>query len=165
MPISRKKKEGILSNLTKIIKDSKSVVFVNFHGLTVNDSTGVRKALKEKGIGYTVAKKTLTKKALGERSISGTLPDLAGELGLAYGADLIDPAREVYTFQKKLENKFSILGGIFEGKYMSKDEMVSVAQIPSVKTLHAQFVNLINSPLQRFAVVLSEIAKSKEVKA
>jgi ribosomal protein L10 len=39
--------------------------------------------------------------------------------------------------------------------------MTAIAAIPSQKTLYAQFVNLINSPIQRFAVVLDAIAKTK----
>jgi len=38
---------------------------------------------------------------------------------------------------------------------------MEIAMIPNREVLYAQFVNLINSPIQRFAVVLNEIAKSK----
>jgi ribosomal protein L10 len=74
---------------------------------------------------------------------------------------LSSPAREVYEFQKKYKNSISILGGVFEGKFMDMEAMVSVAQIPGLKTLQAQFVNLINSPIQGFVMALSEIAKKK----
>jgi large subunit ribosomal protein L10 len=162
MAISKEKKGKVLEDLKNIFKDSGSVVFVNFHGLNVNDTTGVRKALNEKGIGYTVAKKTLTKKALGESKFEGEIPALEGELGLVYGKDIIEPAREAYSFQKKLEKKLSILGGIFEGKLMSQKDMITIAEIPPMKTLQAQFVNLINSPIQGFVMALNEIAKKKE---
>jgi large subunit ribosomal protein L10 len=78
-----------------------------------------------------------------------------------YGADPIEGAREVYAFQKKLDKKIQIVGGVFEGKFMNQAEMLMVAQIPGLKTLQAQFVNLINSPIQGFVMALSEIAKSK----
>jgi ribosomal protein L10 len=39
--------------------------------------------------------------------------------------------------------------------------MLEIAMIPSREVLYAQFVNLINSPIQRFAVVLNAIAESK----
>jgi len=161
MPVSKAKKEGVLNELKTIIKDAGSVVFINFHGLTTNETTGVRKELKSKGVEYTVAKKTLTRKALTEQKIPGDMPEFLGELGVVYGKDSIDPAREVYSFEKKLENKLSILGGIFEGKFMNKSEMTTIAQIPSLQTLHGQFVNLINSPIQGFVMALSEIAKGK----
>lgn len=161
MALSKDKKGEILNKLKKVIKDSTSIVFVNFHGLPVSESSGIRKNLRSKGVGYTVAKKTLTKKALAEGGISGTMPEMPGELGLIYGTDLIEPARGIYEFQKKLDKKIQIVGGVFEGKFMNQSEMVSVAQIPGLQTLHAQFVNLINSPIQGFVMALNAIAEKK----
>jgi ribosomal protein L10 len=37
-----------------------------------------------------------------------------------------------------------------------------VAQIPGLKTLQAQFVNLINSPIQGFVIALNAIAEKKQ---
>jgi large subunit ribosomal protein L10 len=162
MALTREKKGEILTKLQKIVKDSASMVFINFHALPVTESSQIRKALREKGVGYTVAKKSLTRKALSEGGIEGTLPELPGELGIVYGTDPIEGARGVYEFQKKLEKKIQIVGGVFENKYMNMDEMVSLAQIPGLKTLQAQFVNLINSPIQGFVMALDQIAKKKE---
>ncbi len=161
MAISKEKKGEILSKLQKIVKDSASIVFINFHALPVTESSAIRKALRGKGVGYTIAKKTLTKKALNEGGIAGVLPELPGELGIVYGTDPIEGAREVYEFQKKLDKKIQIVGGVFEGKFMNKEEMLVISQIPGIKTLQAQFVNLISSPVQRLVVGLSEIAKLK----
>jgi large subunit ribosomal protein L10 len=76
---------------------------------------------------------------------------------------LTTPAREFYAFQKKYNGNVKIVGGIFEGKYMTVEEMTAIAAIPSQKTLYAQFVNLINSPIQQFVVALDAIAKTKTV--
>ena len=162
MAVSKEKKGEVLNNLNKIVKDSASIVFINFHSLPVSESSGVRKELRGKGVGYTVAKKTLIKKAMTDAKIEGTMPNLTGELGIVYGKDLLDPAREIYTFQKKLDKKVQIVGGVFEGKFMSMDEMLQVAQIPGLKTLHAQFVNLINSPIQRLVIGLNAIAEKRQ---
>ncbi|MEQ1500094.1 MAG: 50S ribosomal protein L10 [Parcubacteria group bacterium] len=161
MAINKEKKGEILSKLKKIVKDSSSIVFINFHALPVTESSVIRKSLREKGVGYTIAKKSLTKKALSEGGIDGEMPDMPGELGIVYGTDPIEGAREVYSFQKKLDKKIQIVGGVFEGKFMNMQEMVTVAQIPGLKTLQAQFVNLINSPIQGFVMALDQIAKKK----
>lgn len=161
MAVSKAQKTEALKKLKEVFKDSLSVVFVNFHGLSSNDANAVRKTLKENGVKYLVAKKTLTRKALEETKVPGDQPEFVGELGIAYGSDAIAPAREVYAFQKKLDNKIAILGGIFEGSFASKDSMVSIAEIPPLKTLHAQFVNLVNSPIQGFVMALDQISKKK----
>ncbi len=162
MALNKEKKGEILSKLKGIAKDSGSVVFINFHGLTMPDLSGIRKSLTDKGIGYMVAKKTLIKKAFTEGGFTGEIADLPGELAIVSGKDMLDPAREIYEFQKKLDKKLSIVGGVFEGKFMSQSEMVTVAQIPGLQTLHAQFVNLINSPIQRLVVGLNAIAEKKQ---
>jgi large subunit ribosomal protein L10 len=112
-------------------------------------------------VGYKVAKKTLFRKVLGESKIDGKVPELKGELAIAFGGDPMAPSRKIYEFQKKLEGKVSIIGGIFDGAYKNMEEMVNIASIPSIEVLRGMFVNIINSPIQRFAVALNQIASKK----
>ncbi|HEY4478571.1 MAG TPA: 50S ribosomal protein L10, partial [Candidatus Paceibacterota bacterium] len=164
---TKTQKKEIIDKVGDIIKDSKTIVFVNFHGLKVDDTVLVRRKLRSDGIGFFVAKKTLTEKAISNgqnsKKISGDMPELAGELGLVYGKDLIAPAREIFSFQTKLKNSISILGGIFDNRFMSKQEMMDIALIPEEKTLRAMFVNVINSPIQGFVMALSEISKKRSL--
>ncbi len=159
--ISKLQKKEQIEKIAKALKGSKSVVFANFHTLNVSDEQAMRKSLRKEGIGYMVVRKTLAKIALKDAGISGEMPPFVGELAIVYGEDLTGPAREFFTFQKKYNNNVKIVGGVFEGEFMSEPEMKAIALIPSQKTLYAQFVNLINSPIQRFAVVLDQIAKTK----
>lgn len=159
MAISRAKKVEVVEKLKKAFKSAKSLVFVNFHGLNVANATSMRRALKSEGISYTVAKKTLTKRALAEEKFKGVEPALDGELALAWGEDLVAPAREVYGFHKKFPESLKIMGGVFEGRFMTALEMEEIAQIPTLEVLRGKFVNIVNSPIQRFIIGLNEIAK------
>ncbi len=169
MPITRQKKEEVVAKTEEAVKNADSVVFVNFHGLNVADTTKLRGDLKEQGVGYMVAKKTLIRRALDAAGVEGEMPEIKGELALAYGLpaaqdtaqagkDLITPAREVYSFQKQHEGALSIIGGIFDGAYMNQAQMTEIAAIPPTPVLYGQFVNLINSPVQQFAIALNQIA-------
>ena len=161
MAITKEKKKEIISNLEKVIAKSKSVVFINFHKLLVKDASLIRKSLRNENVGYVVAKKSLFKKVLGGLDIKGNMPALDGELAVTFGEDSIAPARSIYDFQKKLDGKVSIIGGIFDGEYKSQEEMLGIASIPSLSVLRGMFVNIINSPIQRFAVALGQIAERK----
>lgn len=164
MALKKSKKKEVLEKVADIAKDAKSVIFVNFHGLTVGDATAMRRELKASGIGYTVAKKTLAKKAFSEKGVSGSMPELSGELAVAYlkeGDDVTAPAREILGFEKKYEGKVSILGGVFADAFISKEKAMELALIPSKQTLYGMFVNLINSPIQRVVIAMNEIAKTK----
>ena len=162
MAITKEKKIEIINKLKDVFKTAKSIVFINFHGLGVEDTREVRNKLREEGVGYYVAKKTLTKKALAEAGFDGDLPELEGELALAYSEDETGSASGVYEFQNKFKDKITILGGVFENRFMDKVTMTEIAQIPGLPVLRGQFVNIINSPIQQFVIALSEIAKSKE---
>jgi len=161
MAITKAKKGEIVDKLTNAFKGAASVVFVNFKGLTVGNTTDLRRKLKGEGVSYTVAKKTLTKRALAEVKPEGEVPELPGELSLAWGEDLMAPAREVYAFQKKFPENLNILGGIFSGKFVTKAYVEELARIPSLEVLRGKFVNIINSPIQRLAIALNEVAKKK----
>lgn len=162
MALTKAQKSELFETLDKAFDTSKSVVFVNFHGLPVLDGTKVRRTLRSNGVSYVVAKKTVTKKALEKHGYKGTLPSLDGELALAYSEDSIAPAREVYKFEKELDKKISILGGIFEGAYQSREEMMAIAMIPGREALLGMFLNVISSPIQGFAVALNAIAEKKQ---
>ncbi|MDP2641701.1 MAG: 50S ribosomal protein L10, partial [bacterium] len=131
MAISKAKKGEVVDKLKTALKTAKSLVFVNFRGLNVANATAMRRALKDEGVSYTVAKKTLTKLALDGEKFEGTEPPLDGELALAWGEDLVAPARGVYGFQKKFPDNLKILGGVFERRFMTAVEMVEIAQIPT----------------------------------
>lgn len=161
MARTKAQKKEIIDKVRTLMDSSKSLVFVNVHGLKVADATLMRKTLKGDQVGFVVAKKTLTERALAEKNYEGTQPDLLGEFAFAYGTDLVAPARGVYEFQKKFKDKVTIVGGVFDGKYMSKDEMLAIATIPPLQTLYGMFVNIINSPIQRTAIALDQIAKKK----
>lgn len=161
MAISKQKKADVVSKLEQAFKTAKSLVFVNFKGLTVGKTTEMRSALKKEGISYQVSKKTLTRRALEGKRFEGEAPELPGELALAWGEDLVAPSRAVFDFVKKFPENLKILGGVFDGKYVTQEEVLSMAQIPSLEILRGKFVNIINSPIQRFAIALSEVAKKK----
>ena len=99
MARTKDQKKEIIEKLSTIMGGAKTLVFVNFHSLKVGDATTMRKQLTKDGVGFFVAKKSLTGLALAAKKYQGTAPELAGELGLAYSTDLIAPARGVYEFQ------------------------------------------------------------------
>ena len=161
MAKTKEQKIKIVEKLTNAVKSASSVVFVNFHGLGVTDTNKMRDALKEQNIGYFVAKKTLVRRVL-ESGFEGDIPPLEGELAVAWGDDEIAPARVVQEFANRHKEKISILGGIFGGRFMGKEEMTAIALIPPIEVLYGQFANVINSPIAGWVVALGQIAEKKE---
>lgn len=163
MAITKQKKSEILAKLSDALKEATSVAFVGFTKLTVADASALRKELKGKGVRYFVAKKTLIRRALSDHGYAGTLPELPGEVAIAWTAedDATAPARTVYDFGKKLKGALAILGGVFEGAYADAAGMNAIATIPPVPVLRGMFVNVINSPIQGLVIALDKISAQK----
>jgi large subunit ribosomal protein L10 len=158
--LTKTKKEEILKELGDAIQKAPSVVFVNFHGMTVFDETVLRKELRDKGVSYKVSRKTLLKRALSGKA-EGEMPALPGEVAVAYSSDQVAPSREVYNFQKTHKGALTILGGIFDGKFVDGAYMTEIATIPSREVLLSKLAFLLKSPMQRLAIAVNEVAKSK----
>jgi len=161
MTVTRQKKEEVVAKIKDAAHGAESIVFVNFHGLGVSDTNELRSALREEGVSYTVARKTLIRLALSEAKFEGEMPELPGEVAIAYGSDPVLPASKIAHFAKKHKEKISILGGVFEGKFMDKVGMETIASIPSMPVLRGMFVNVINSPIAGLVVALDAIADKK----
>lgn len=162
MAITKAKKEDIVGKVADALKDAVSVVFVHFKGLTVADTSAMRRSLKDEGVGYYVAKKTLLKRALEARGYEGTLPSLDGEIAIAWSAtDATAAARTIYEHGKKHKNALSIVGGVFEEKYLDAVAMNAIATIPPVPVLRGMFVNVLNSPIQGLVIALDQIRAKK----
>ena len=162
MAITIAKKREILAKLGDAFKEASSIVFVGFSKLTVTDASRVRRELSQSGVRYYVAKKTLIKRALDERGYTGTVPELPGEVAVAWTSDDVTaPARTIYDFGKKLKGAIVLLGGMFDGAFMDKAQMTAVATIPPLPVLRGMFVNVINSPIQGLVIALSKISEQK----
>lgn len=167
MPISKTQKVAIVEKLKREAVPSETLVFVNFHGLSVAETTVLRRNLRAANVGLVVAKKTLIKRALESGQFAGELPPLEGEVAIAYsstmlgtgGADPLAPARGVRSFAKEHGDRPRILGGVFEGRYDGAALFAELAAIPPRAALYGKLLNLFNSPLSRFAVALNAISK------
>jgi large subunit ribosomal protein L10 len=157
--LTKQKKGEILKDLEAGLKKAKIVVFVNFHGLNVSASQKLRKLLREIGVKYLVVKKTLVKKALKTIKFDGEMPEMEGELALAYSdGDPLASTKILGKFAK--ENKtVKLVGGIWENKYINSEMVLILANIPSREILLGKLVYIINSPVQRLVVALGRIKK------
>jgi len=162
MAITKQKKVEIAEKIADAVKDAVSVVFVGFKGLTVADTSAMRKTLREDGVGYYVAKKTLIKRVLSDQGYQGEIPDMPGEIALAWtNDDATAAARGIFEMGKKHKGALTIVGGVWEGAFADAFAMNAIATIPPVPVLRGMFVNVINSPIQGLVIALNQIAETK----
>lgn len=165
MAKTKQQKVEIVASLEQALKSAVSSVFVTFTQMNVADESAMRREFHAEGVKYLVAKKTLIRRALGNLGHKHEDLPLEGELAIAYGVtseDASAPARLLHGFAQKFKDKLVIAGGIFEGKIQDAVKMQEIATIPSMPVLRGMFAQVINSPRQRFAVVLSKVAETKQ---
>ena len=150
-------KQQIVADLAEQLKTSTAGVLVNYQGITVEDDTKMRKALREAGVKYMVVKNSLTGRACEEVGFGDMKQYLSGMTAIAIGGDdLIAPAKVLKEYAEKVES-FSILAGYLDGKVIDVKTVEALADIPSKEVLIAKFLGSIKSPLYGFAYALQAV--------
>ncbi|MBW6431608.1 50S ribosomal protein L10 [Patescibacteria group bacterium] len=154
MAISRKKKEELVEQVAEKIKDSKSIVFADYQGLTVAEISEIRAELRRQGLEMKVIKQNIFAIAAKNAGAEIKTEDLKGHpIAYVFSPDEVAGAKTVYDFTKKNE-KFQLVGGSLEGKSLSMEELTALATMPSREELYAQVVGSIAAPLRGLVSVL-----------
>ncbi len=156
MAISKAKKTEVLAQLSDRLKESAACVFLNFEGMTVENTVKLRKFLKTSGVDYQVAKKTLMRLMAQNGEIAGFDESLlGGSIGVAFGyTDEVTLAKMIKS-QTKQFDKLKIVAGIVDKKMVSADVVNKLASLPSHEELLAQLVGTMLSPLRGFVRTLN----------
>lgn len=153
MALTKAQKQKIVEDLAQNLSRQKSLVFVDFKGLKVKDMAYLRKKIKEAGGLLKVAKKTLIKLA-SEKAGLTLDKKLEGEVALVFAfEDPISSLRAAYQFSQSNRN-LKILDGIFEGKFLERADIITLAQLPTREELLVSVVGNISAPISRLVNVL-----------
>lgn len=152
MPKTKAQKQETVSELKQALAKAKSVVFINIQGIKAKDLVALRRKIKEgKGV-FQVAKKTLINLAFGEKEAK--VKELEGEIAVAFSTeDELSSLKSLYNFSKENEN-LKLVAGIFGGSLAGKEEILTLAQLPTKQELLARLVESIASPMSGMLNVL-----------
>ncbi len=155
-------KQQFVADLAEKLKNAAAGVIVDYEGISVEDDTKLRKELRENGVDYFVVKNTLLKRAAEIAGIEGLEPALSGATAIALSAeDIIIAPKLLHKKAESSDGKFAIKLGFLDGKAITKEEVEAYAKLPSKETLLSQLVFMLQSPIQRLAIAISEIEKKQ----
>lgn len=161
MAKSRSQKKDTTDALVQEFKAAKSVAFADYQGMTVPQVDALRKAARESGVTYVVAKKSLLTLAAKTAGIEVNAKNFSGMLGAAFGKeDEIAPAKVLGDMTKGTTLK--LVGGIFEGKAVDAAKVIALSKLPSKHQLLGQLVGTIAAPMSAFVRALDAIRQDKE---
>ena len=152
-------KAPIIDEIKGYVDKASAAVLVDYRGLTVEEDTRLRKALREAGVVYKVYKNTYLKRAFEGTVFTELNQHLEGPTAIAFGIDdATAPARVIAEFAKNAP-KLEFKGGVVEGVYYDVKGLEKVAQIPSRETLISKLLGSLQSPIANMARVLKKIAE------
>ena len=154
-------KKQVVEDIKAKINESKSVVLVDYKGLTVAEDTELRKQLREAGITYKVYKNTMMNFAFKGTDCEGLAPYLEGPSAIAISKDdATAPARILCKFAKGAK-ALEIKGGVVEGTVYDSKGIEAISNVPSREELLGKLLGSIQSPITNLARVLNQIAEQQ----
>jgi len=154
-------KKKLVADIQDQLKDAKSILFVDYRGITVAEDTELRKSFREAGVTYKVFKNRLLMKALENIGVTGyDAKEFEGTTAVAFSADEVAPARIFCETAEKLK-KMSVKFSIVNGEIMDKSQTEAMAKIPSKQVLISMLLNVLQGPMSSMARALNEIAKKQ----
>ena len=152
-------KAPIIDEIKGYVEKASAAVLVDYRGLTVEEDTRLRKALREAGVVYKVYKNTYLKRAFEGTDFAQLNGHLEGPTAIAFGLeDATAPARIIAEFAKKAP-KLEFKAGVVEGVYYDVKGIEQVALIPSRDVLISKLLGSLQSPIANLARVIKQIAE------
>lgn len=151
---TKKQKEEIVAQVTKRLRESKSIVFAEYTGLTVKESMELQREMRKAGGSLRVMKKTLLSIALKSVGISVDATELPGQIVTAFSPDEVSAAKTLTEFSKK-HKALVVSSGALGEKALSKEEVLALSKLPSLLELRAMLVGTIQAPISGFVRTLS----------
>jgi large subunit ribosomal protein L10 len=165
MAVTRQQKSDILEELVAKFKEAKSIGFATTSTMTVSDFSGLRTSLREVEATYTIAKKTLIRKALKDAlDIDIDLSNFEGQIGaVCSNSDAVAGLGKVNDLVKLPKfDKIAWAACVFDGELKSLEETKILAGLPSRETLLSRLVGSMMSPLSGMARFFDAAAKEVE---
>ena len=152
-------KQKVVNEIKEKLERASSVVLVDARGMTVEQETKMRKALREVGVDYKVYKNTMVNFAIKGTEFEALAPHLEGPTSVAISYDdATAAARNLDSFVNDFE-PLEFKAGVVDSVYYDASNIVKIAKIPPREELLSRLLGSFKSPMASFARVINEIVK------
>lgn len=154
-------KQQLVNEVTAKLQESSCTVVADYRGLTVAQVTQLRKNLREAGVEFQVLKNSLVRRATAEANLTELDAVLTGPTAVAFGKDVVAPAKVLSDFAKK-NDKLQIKGGVVEGRVVDPAQIKALADLPSREGLLSMLLSVLQAPMRNFALAVKAVAEKQE---
>jgi large subunit ribosomal protein L10 len=147
LSVAIESKKLVVQAIKDKIKKSKSIILLDYMGLTVEEDTEFRREFRKNKIEYKVLKNTLVKRAFNELGLKDFDGVLNGPTALAFSyEDEIRAAKIVVEGGAKYK-KTKVKCGLIDGKFIDEAGVESLSRLPSREALAAMALQMLQSPI------------------
>jgi large subunit ribosomal protein L10 len=156
----RAEKQYLISEVETHLKKSDYVILANFTGVSVSETADLRKKLAAEKAEFHVVKNSslrVAAKALGLPELDAAL---TGPTAIVVGGKNSPGAAKVLKQFFKDKQKLQVKSGVISKKLISAQDVDALAELPSLDSLRAQLLGLLNQPAGMFVRVVNAVPSS-----
>lgn len=154
-------KVELVNEITTKVKDAKSLVVVEYRGLSVAEVTDLRRQLRAENVELVVYKNSMVRRATEAAGFNEINDVLVGPNAFAFGLDdAVAPARVLAKFAKK-HKALVLKKGIVDGKILSPEEVQTISELPNKEGMYSMLLGCLQSPIRSFALAVKAIAEKE----
>jgi large subunit ribosomal protein L10 len=154
------RKKLVVEEIQEKLQKAKSVVLVDYIGLTVLEVTELRNQFRAANVEFKVYKNAMIGRAADNLEISGVNGQIGGPTAVALSYDDPTAGPKIMTEFIKKTKKTEIKMGILEKSTMSVSQVEALAKIPNKEALLSMLLSVMNGPVRGFAIVLNAVPRS-----
>jgi large subunit ribosomal protein L10 len=155
LAITKQRKDELVTQYVEQLNQSKGIILVDYRGLGVNDTDGIRQALRPIGGKFQVIKNRLLKLALEEVGMSLPLEWLIGPTGVGFCYEEVPPVAKVFSEVAKELDTLHIKGGLVGASVVQAAQVQVIADLPPREVLLSQVLGTINAPASQVVGVVA----------
>jgi large subunit ribosomal protein L10 len=152
----KEQKTAVVEKLSGAFKKATIAIVSEYRGMSVAETTEVRRKLRAVRGELKVAKNTLIRRAIKDTGYTSLEDKLGGPVGLIISTeDPVELAKTVVGF-KDLGDKFKLRGGVVDGAPVTVEQIQALATLPPKEVIFAQLLGLLNAPATQLVRLLNE---------
>ena len=152
-------KKQVVEDIKAKIQAAKSVVLVDYKGLTVAQDTEFRTEFRKAGCEYKVLKNTLVRRAFNELGVTAFDEDLNGPTAVAFGADETAAAKVAVKACDTYNGVVTVKSAYVDGQRVDENGVKALSKMPTREELIAKMLGSMQSPISGFVGVLSGVSR------
>jgi large subunit ribosomal protein L10 len=151
--VTRSEKKLFVEKFSESCGSYPCMIVVRQVGLSAEPFSLLRRNVRSAGAHFQVVKNNLAKRVFDD---GGVQEWFKGPLGIIFSQDPVSASKVIEEFSKKREANFHPIGGILNGKNLSKEDIKKLATLPTLDQLRGQIVGLISSPASMLLRTIKE---------